>query len=76
MALIVKLCVLRCNCWKYPGDVITCELLEVSGTKRNSVALKQWMTSLGYNVGGIISLTQILRLCRCVSKLLQSESRR
>ncbi|CAN6982515.1 unnamed protein product [Brassica oleracea var. botrytis] len=45
MALIVKLCVLRCNCWKYHGDVITCELLEVSGTKRNSVALKQWMVS-------------------------------
>ncbi|CDY65488.1 BnaA03g57670D [Brassica napus] len=63
---------------KRPGDVIiTCELLEVSGRKRNSVALKQLMNEIEYALDGVgVGYPRILRLCRCVSKLLQSEFRK
>ncbi|CAH2052512.1 unnamed protein product [Thlaspi arvense] len=61
----------------YPGDIVPCELLEeVSGTKRVSVASKQLMNEIESAMDGVgVGYPRILRLCRCVSKLLQSQRR-
>lgn len=58
----------------YPGHIIPCE---VTGTKRDVVASEQLMKEIEYAVDGVVvGYPRILRLCRCVSKLLQSQSRR
>lgn len=59
----------------YPGDIIPGE---VSGTERDDgVASKQLMKEIESALDGVcVGYPRILRLCRCVSKLLQSQSRR
>ncbi|RID53003.1 hypothetical protein BRARA_G00432 [Brassica rapa] len=58
----------------YPGDIIPGE---VSGTETDGVASKQLMKEIESAVDGVgVGYPRILRLCRCVSKLLQSQSRR
>lgn len=66
------------NSGKYPGDVVPCELLEVSGTKRDGVEPKQLMNEIETAVDGVgvVGYPRILRLCRCVSELLRSQIRR
>lgn len=66
---------LYCNSGMYPGDIIPGE---VSGTERDDgVASKQLMKEIESAVDGVgVGYPRILRLCRCVSKLLQSQSRR
>ncbi|KFK31796.1 hypothetical protein AALP_AA6G160100 [Arabis alpina] len=63
---------------KYPGDIIPHELAEVSGTKKDDgVVSEQVMNEIQSamdNVG--VGYPRILRLCRCISKSLQSQSRR
>ncbi|VVA98365.1 unnamed protein product [Arabis nemorensis] len=62
---------------KYPGDIIPFELVEVSGTKRDGAVSEQVMNEIESamdNVG--VGYPRILRLCRCISKLLKSQSRR
>uniref|UniRef100_A0A1J3EBD6 Knl1 C-terminal RWD domain-containing protein n=1 Tax=Noccaea caerulescens TaxID=107243 RepID=A0A1J3EBD6_NOCCA len=63
---------------KYPGDVDPCELLEVSSTKRDRVESKQLMNEIesAMDGDGVVGYPRILRLCRCVSKMLQSQIRR
>ncbi|KAG7578709.1 hypothetical protein ISN45_Aa03g028820 [Arabidopsis thaliana x Arabidopsis arenosa] len=59
---------------KYPSDVVPCELREVSGTKRDgvvSIQLKNEIESAMNDVG--VGYPRILRLCRCISKALQSQ---
>ncbi|KAJ0230034.1 Uncharacterized protein HA466_0311290 [Hirschfeldia incana] len=58
----------------YPGDIIPGE---VTGTKRDGFASKQLMKEIESAVDGVaVGYPRILRLCRCVSKLLQSQSSR
>lgn len=58
----------------YPGDIIPCE---VTGTKRDGATSKQMMKEIESAVDSVaVGYPRILRLCRCVSKLLQSQSRR
>ncbi|ESQ37036.1 hypothetical protein EUTSA_v10002382mg [Eutrema salsugineum] len=60
---------------KYPGDIIPCEL--ISGTNRDGAASKQLMNEIESAMDGVgVGSPRILKLCRCVSKLLQSQSRR
>lgn len=73
----MKLCFLYCNSGKYPGDVIPCELLEVSGTKRDGLVSKQLMNEIQSATDSVgVGYPRILGLCRCVSKLLKSQSKR
>ncbi|CAA7023675.1 unnamed protein product [Microthlaspi erraticum] len=62
----------------YPGDVVPCELLEASGKKPDGVASKQLMNEIESAMDGVgvVGYPRILRLCRCVSKMLQSQIRR
>lgn len=65
---------LYCNSGMYPDDIIPGE---VSGTETDGVASKQLMKEIESAVDGVgVGYPRILRLCRCVSKLLQSQSRR
>ncbi|KAF8081591.1 hypothetical protein N665_0876s0009 [Sinapis alba] len=57
----------------YPGDIIPGE---ITGRKRDGIASKQLMKEIESAVDGVgVGYPRILRLCRCVSKLLQSQSR-
>ncbi|XP_010488668.1 PREDICTED: uncharacterized protein LOC104766472 [Camelina sativa] len=61
---------------KYPGDVVPCELLEVTSANRDGVASKQLKNEIesAMDVVGL-GYPRILRLCRCISKVLQSQKR-
>ncbi|KAG7583377.1 hypothetical protein ISN44_As08g029010 [Arabidopsis suecica] len=62
---------------KYPSDVVPCELREVSGTKRDGVVSKQLKIEIESAVDDVgEGYPRILRLCRCISKMLQSQRKR
>jgi hypothetical protein len=61
---------------KYPSDVVPCEFRKVSGTKRDGVVSKQLKKEIESTIDDVgVGYPRILRLCRCISKALQSEKR-